>query len=126
MRRWMIGLAAFFLMAAPARAELIQDFGSFVSGTNGIVLGPDGNFWVAEEFEDSVVRMAPSGQIIARYPVGDEPTSIAVGPNATIWVSVQGAKKFARFDAAAGTQLSDVATPGNLCGPYGLANGGNG
>ena len=32
---------------APARAALIQERGGLESATNGIVLGPDGNFWVA-------------------------------------------------------------------------------
>ena len=45
-----VAAAAAATMAAPAQAAIIQDFSDFQSGTNGIVLGPDGNFWIAEEF----------------------------------------------------------------------------
>ena len=41
------------------------------SATNGIALGPDGNFWVAEEYSDYVVRMTPSGTVLGRFTVGD-------------------------------------------------------
>ena len=53
MRRCILGVFAFLLFAAPARAEIVQDFADFQSATNGIVRGPDGNFWVAEEFSDT-------------------------------------------------------------------------
>ena len=41
------------------------------SATNGIALGPDGNFWVAEESRGTVARMTPSGaDRRSRRPVG--------------------------------------------------------
>lgn len=49
------------LGATPASGFLIEEKGGPQSATNGIALGPDGNFWVAEQFSDSVVRMSQSG-----------------------------------------------------------------
>ena len=48
-----VAAAAALTFAAPAKAAVIQDFSDVASATNGIVLGPDGNFWVVEEFNDS-------------------------------------------------------------------------
>ena len=42
---------------------MIQDFSAFTSATNGIALGPDGNFWVAEEISATVARMTPAGDV---------------------------------------------------------------
>ena len=53
-----LGLVA-ALFTSSAQAAVFQDRGPLLSATNGIALGPDGNFWVAEEFNDSVVRMTP-------------------------------------------------------------------
>src|SRR4051812_21420958 len=96
-----VAAAAALSMAAPAKAAVIQDFSDFQSGTNGIVLGPDGNFWVAEEFNapGTVVRMTPTGQVLNRYSVGSLPTSIINGTEGRIWVSVPGSKRLTWFDA---------------------------
>src|SRR3954453_15567645 len=80
-------LAAAVSMVAPAHAAVIQDFSDFTSATNGIVLGPDGNFWVAQEFNDQgVVRMTPSGQFVQRIPVRGDPQSIINGPGGRVWL----------------------------------------
>src|SRR5690242_14352969 len=101
MKRWILGVALFLLIAAPARAGIVANFSSFQSGTNGIVLGPDGNFWVAEENSGTVARMTPSGDVLKHYDVGANPTSLATGPNNTVWVTVTGADRLVWFDATA-------------------------
>ncbi|MBE2317361.1 hypothetical protein DVA67_015370 [Solirubrobacter sp. CPCC 204708] len=129
-RRLLLGiLLTLVALPAPAGAAVIQDFSGFTTGTNGIALGPDGNFWVSEEFGNSVARMTPAGQITGRWAVGARPTSIAAGPNGTVWVSVTGANQLARFDttqAAPAPQLIPTNTGGAGCGPVGIADGGNG
>src|SRR3954467_14213341 len=117
-------LAAAVSLAAPAHAAVIQDFSDFQSATNGIVLGPDGNFWVAEEFNapGSVVRMAPSGAVLNRYAVGTSPTSIINGPGNRVWVSVPGSKRLTWFDA---TSASPTAHNVDTSGPPGAGQSGS-
>jgi streptogramin lyase len=118
------------LLAAPsAGAFLIQESGGPQSATNGIVIGPDGNFWVAEEFSGSVVRMSLSGTVLGRWTVGDfnsRPTSVATGPGGRVWVAVTGLDKLVWFDATApAPTMHDVAITGP-CGPVGLIAGNDG
>ena len=80
LRRTLLAIALVFVLPASAGAAVIQDFSAFTSGTNGIALGPDGNFWVAEENQSTVARMTPAGDVIGRVDVGNGPTSIAGGP----------------------------------------------
>jgi streptogramin lyase len=82
--------AAVLVLPAPAGAFLIQPTGGPSSVTNGIVLGPDGNFWIAEEFSDEVVRMSQAGAVLDRYSVGVQPTGLATGPGGRVWVAVTG------------------------------------
>src|SRR3954451_16231125 len=128
MRRCVLAVALLLVFAAPARAAILQDFSGFQSGTNGIVLGPDGNFWVAEQyFGDSVARMTPAGRVLDRFNVGAGPTTIATGPNGTVWVAVTDAKRLVWFDATAGTPTAHpVPTPAGSCGPVAITDGGNG
>ena len=67
---WLVALAA-LSAAAPADAYVIESFG-MASATNGIVLGPDGNFWVSETYNSpgTVARVSPAGVVIQRIPVG--------------------------------------------------------
>src|SRR4051794_24688190 len=121
-----VAAAAVLSTAAPAHAEIIQDFGDVLSGTNGIALGPDGNFWVAEEFNDSVVQMTPAGKVLHRFSVGSDPESVAVGPHDRVWVSVTGANKLVWFDAkSASPTAHDVAVAGS-CGPVAIVADGVG
>jgi streptogramin lyase len=113
------------LLTTSAKAAVIQDFSGLASATNGIVLGPDGNFWVAEEFSDSVARMTPSGTVLARFPVGSRPKSVATGPGNRVWVSVTGADKLVWLDAmSASPTVHDVPT-GLPCGPVAIVAGGD-
>jgi streptogramin lyase len=124
----MLAAAALLLIAPPAQGAIFQDRGGLASGTNGIALGPDGNFWVAEEFNGSVVRLTPGGAVIRRYAVGESPTSITTGPGGRVWVSVTGDDKLVWFDAtAADPAAHDVFTgSASSCGPVAIAAGNNG
>src|SRR3954465_6074458 len=120
-----VAAAAALSTAAPAKAGVIQDFADFHWAANGIVLGPDGNFWVVEENSDTVAQMSPAGQILSHIPVGADPQSIARGPNKTIWVSVTGADKLVWIDPASGTPHDVPTSSQSNCGPVAIADGGN-
>lgn len=124
MRRAILGVAVFLVLAAPARAEVLQDFQT-ASATNGIALGPDGNFWVAEQYNDSVLRMSPAGAVLNRYPVGGQPTGVAAGP-AHVWVSVTSANKLVWFDAMSAAPTAHDKATGGGCNPVAMEYGGNG
>src|SRR5215213_9629243 len=111
---------------ASAGAAVIQDF-SVISATNGIALGMDGNFWVAEEFSGSVARMTPAGEVIGRFQVGDRPTAVVAGSDGSVWATVKMGKVLARFDSRAPSPTPQLI-PTNAasgCGPVGLAHGGD-
>jgi streptogramin lyase len=120
-RQLALGITALILLVLPASAGayVIQDFAA-PSTTNGIVLGPDGNFWVALENAGTVLRMSPSGATLGQYAVGSGPTSVTAGPNGTVWVSVKGDNDVARITIATGAvDRFDAAGPG--CGPVAIA-----
>ena len=114
------------LGATPASGFLIEEKGGPQSATNGIALGPDGNFWVAEQFSDSVVRMSQSGAVLGRWAVGTQPTSVATGPGGRVWVAVTGADKLVWFDAAAPAPMPNDVPITGPCGPVALVAGNDG
>jgi streptogramin lyase len=116
-------VAAVALFSSTADAAIIQDRGPLLSATNGIALGPDGNFWVAEQFSDSVARMTPAGAVLNRYSVGVGPTTVAAGPGGRVWVSVTGADKLVWFDATSASPAPHDVLTGGTCGPVGLVSG---
>jgi len=123
-------IAGFLVAAAPASAFILQVKPGALSATNGIALGPDGNFWVAEQSADSVLRMRPDGTVLAHYPLGAgaAPTTVTTGPGGRVWVAATGADKLVWIDATAATPTThDVSTAGaSDCGPVALAAGGDG
>lgn len=107
-------------LGASAEAAFVQDVSGPQSAANGIVLGPDGNLWVAEEFNGSVVRLTPGGAVVNRYATGGTPTRMTVGPGGRVWVTVPGSHKLTWFDALSSTPTAhDVAVAG--CDPIGIA-----
>jgi len=82
------------LVATPASAFVFQEKTSTLSATNGIAVGADGNFWVAEQFANSVVRLSPTGAVLNRYAnVGIGPSTVANGPGGRVWVAMTGSNK---------------------------------
>jgi streptogramin lyase len=81
LKTFAVALAMLFgLVPAAARAATVEDIGGLASPTNGIVLGPDGNLWVSESANGSVVRLTPAGAVLGRFAVGSAPASLAAGP----------------------------------------------
>ncbi|WP_156390998.1 MULTISPECIES: hypothetical protein [unclassified Nocardioides] len=131
MRRWaalVVTVLVVPLLAgvAPAQGASVTSF-PLLSAGSGIALGPDGNLWVAEEFNDSVARLSPSGALLERFAVGDAPSTVAVGPGGRVWVAVTGSRKLTWFDATAPSPTAhDIATGPSTCGPVALVSGGDG
>ena len=121
-------LAVLLATAAPAHGGAFHELGGLASYATDVVLGPDGNLWVAEQPNGSVARMTPSGQVIGRFAVGTNPTALAVGPGGRVWVTVPDSDKLTWFDATSPSPSAhDVATgTGSNCGAVGIAPGGNG
>jgi streptogramin lyase len=118
---------ALMLAASPAGASVVQPKGGLTSGSEGMALGADGNFWIAEGFAGTVARMKPDGTILGHYEVGAHPTTVTAGPGGKIWVAVTGAGKLAVFDtASAAPAATPISTAAAGCGPAALVDGGDG
>ena len=129
LRAALLACLAVLLAPSAAGAYVVQERGGLNSFTNGIVLGPDGNFWVAEAGAGTVARMTPAGQVLARFPVGAGPTSVAVGAGDRIWVAGTQSDTLYRIEGAstATPTVHPVSTAGESdCGPVGIVPGGNG
>lgn len=126
-RRFVVGALVGLGVAAPAaHGAVITAVGGLQSATNGVVVGPGGDLWAAEEFSDSVVRISPTGQVLGRFAVGQDPTSLTTGPGGRVWVAVTGADKLVWFDAASAAPTAHDVPLGSACGPAGIVAGGDG
>jgi streptogramin lyase len=126
--RHAICLVLVALAAAPpgAGALTAHEVVGLSAPADGVVVGPDGNIWAAEKAAGTVLRMTPGGQVLAHYPVGPEPTSLATGPGGRVWVAVTGADKLVWFDATAPSPSAHEIALGAGCGPVGIVAGGDG
>ena len=115
LRRTLLAIALVFVLPASAGAAVIQDFSAFTSATNGIALGPDGNYWVAEENSTTVARMTPAGDDRRpRRAWAPAPTSVAAGPDGTVWVSVTGSTTGSRASPWRRSRSSPIAMSAGL------------
>lgn len=117
-------------LAGTASAVATRESAVLASGTAGIALGADGNYWVAQRFATSVVRVSASGQVVGSpIEVGGAPLDVIAGPNGTIWVSVPEADKVVKITTTSPTPAAvGITVTGNAldCGPTALVDGGNG
>ena len=112
--------------ATPAAAAVVDVKPVLSAGSNGIALGPDGNLWVAEQFNSSVAKVSPTGVVLQRIPMTGPPIGVSGGPSGTVWVTVPEDDKVVRIVAATGA-VTDVSTnAGPACGPVAVADGGDG
>jgi streptogramin lyase len=65
----------------------------------GIAFAPDGNWWFSEFAKQSLGLLSTSGklQTLKVLPQNSGPRYLAVGPNGTVWVSLETAQKVARI-----------------------------
>src|SRR5262252_7520364 len=115
-------LALLLLLASDARAaEAAAEFPQVYAKPQGIVAGPDGNIWFAEEDGNRVTRISPSGTLVGQTPLSPNgaPQGITVGPDQNVWVTEPGIKKLARLDGRSGVLLGEFPPQGAV----GLAGG---
>ena len=87
-------------------------FGSAIvaGAAYGFVLGPDSNFWITEPDDDTIVKVAPSGQATdIATPRGGHPSGIAVGPDGALWFTEPGTGKIGRVTTSGA--ISEFALP---------------
>lgn len=94
-RSLLLALLALGLLAAPAVAVPTVS-GEFdvpgISSNNKLVLGPDGNIWIATGgvAGKDVARVTPDGQVEEFEIEAVTPSGIAVGPEGRLWVGRNG------------------------------------
>jgi virginiamycin B lyase len=99
-----------------------NEFGPTGAVPRGIVLGPDGNLWVADIIARQIDRIQPNGTFLAPVPLpgANSPAVITAGPAATdpnsVWVTDLGGRRIWRIDASTLT-VTSFAPPS---GPYGI------
>src|SRR5829696_9179507 len=126
LRAALIACLSLLLVPAIAGAYVVGE-GAVIDGpANGIVLGPDGNFWVAEGGLGQVRRVSPAGATLGTFPVGANPTSLAVGDGGRVWVSGTGTDSLYWFDAMSPAPAPNAVPLPGTCGPIGIASGGDG
>jgi streptogramin lyase len=119
-------LVAFCLGVGSASADVTEV--PLESPTAGITVGPDGNIWAVELVADQVVRISPTGAVLARYPLAGEPEGVTAGPGGRVWVAVDGSLELVWFDALApAPSAHPISTMGvSKCGPVAIVYGGDG
>ena len=86
---------------------------------NGITAGPDGNLWVVNGGTDSLIKMSPSGVILATYqlpskqprPTGSGPESLKIGPDRAIWFVEDSASMIGRISTTGSLQEIQLPQP---------------
>jgi virginiamycin B lyase len=92
---------------------------------NGIVQGPDGNFWIAEtqtrsRLADKVFRMSASGKTRG-FKVGIGPNIICVGPDKALWFTELGSGVIGRLTTAG--KYTEFPIEGSSTAAFGIAAG---
>jgi len=132
MPSFVLGVLIALVVAAPADGFALTEFDIFTpfdqggAETNGIVLGPDRNLWVAEFSVGKIAKVGTDGKLISQIamPPGSKPVSLANGPGGTVWATLVGTKQLARIVAAThAVELISTEGPGATCGPVGIAQG---
>ncbi|MCC6589879.1 MAG: NHL repeat-containing protein [Bryobacterales bacterium] len=119
------GTGAFLSTAVTAGAE--------ANGFNGVVIGPGGEFFVAGQYSNNVVKYGPAGTYLQTLDPGnsgglDSPQAVTFGPDGNLYVASAANDKILRYDPSSGSYLgvfSDLGANGHV-GPIGLAFGPDG
>ena len=68
-------------------------------------LDADGSIWTADFLRGNLLRYAPDGSRVTKWPLPDpfaQPSKIIRGPDGHLWISLYNAAQLARFDPATG------------------------
>ena len=93
----------------------------------GVVLGPDGNIWVANGGgANAISRVTPDGSVTS-FPLpgpGSNPRFIAVGSDRNLWFTEQSSNKIGRITTTG--VITEFAVPTVHAEPWGIAPGPDG
>jgi streptogramin lyase len=96
------------------------------AGPRGVTLGPDGNFWFAENAVAQIGRMTPAGNF-TEFPqpnTGCDPIGIVAGPDGNLWFTEFFADKIGRLTP--GGALTVFNLPTANCNAQGITVGPDG
>jgi DNA-binding beta-propeller fold protein YncE len=128
------------ISVANASINEIGNVGTFVaSGSGGLsrpkdlVLGPDGNVYVASSGTNSVIRYTPSGQLLGTFVAAgsgglSNPYGLAFGPDGNLYVDSAGTNAIYEYGGSTGAFLKTFVAAGSsgLGNPLGLVFGQDG
>ncbi len=128
------------ISVSDASLNEIGDVSAFVAGGSGglssprdLVLGPDGNVYVASSGSNSVVRYTPGGQLLSTFVAAgsgglNAPFGLAFGPDGNLYVGSEGTNAIYEYSGSTGAFLTTFvpAGAGGLNDPKGLAFGRDG
>jgi DNA-binding beta-propeller fold protein YncE len=104
-----------------------------LSGPKELVLGPDGNVYVASSGTNSVIRYTPSGQLMGTFVTAGSgglsgPYGLAFGPDGNLYVDSTGTNNILEYNGSTGAFLSTFVTAGSggLNDPRGMVFGQDG
>ena len=115
-------------VAGIAFGQVITEFTIPTAGSEpeGIVAGPDGNLWFAEQAGNKIGRMTLAG-IFTEFPIptpSSWPETITVGPDGNLWFTEQDGNRIGRITTAGViTEFPIPTVPGQ---PEGIATGPDG
>ena len=127
--------AALLATTAPSAMGAISEFpvGTQDSQPSAIVVGPDGNLWVALTTASRIARVSPAGAVTEfTLPAGRGPTDLAVAGDGVLYFTEQTGDRIGRLNPTAGSDgaiqasIAEFAVPGAGSAPTGIALGSDG
>jgi DNA-binding beta-propeller fold protein YncE len=107
--------------------------GAEASGFSGVRVDPSGNFLVAGQLSNNLVRYSPAGALLETLDPANtaglsSPQDMAIGPDGKLYVVSSANDRILRYDPSNGAFLDTFAALGvsGHIGPVGLAFGPNG
>jgi streptogramin lyase len=76
-----------------------------------VVVGPDGDVWVLDRSGETVTVVRPDGEVGQAISVGEDPSDLAVGPDA-IWVADREGRSIQRIDPVLKRKDDPIRLPG--------------
>ena len=101
-------------------------------GPRGVLWGPDGNFYVASDLQNAVVRFDSSGNLIDFFVLSagelQNPRGIIFGPDGNLYVCSRGTNTVERYDGKTGAHIDTFVEKNSngLSGPRGILFGPDG
>ena len=107
---WVIGRSTGVLSQIDPKARTVAGTTNVGSDPVAAAVGPDA-VWVANEGDGTVAKVDPStGKREAAFPVGGQPSGIAVAGNGHVWVANAGSGTLTELDPATGRRIRTVHT----------------